>query len=153
MKGGSHFTNEDAEEIGNQPGLTQDLSGCLTQCSSSYTGPACSSGITEKTASPSRAIAHLRAGRSQRAMALTSGRVRSGGWCQLHMVSAEKRMNPQAAMHRGSAHGFRVFLAVPDGSAAGGVQAERFLPSLVYCRHRPGGALTPVLRERMASVT
>ena len=41
-------------------------------------------------------------------------------------------MNLQAVMHRGSALGFRVFLAVPDGITAGGVQVEHLLPSLVY---------------------
>lgn len=39
-------------------------------------------------------------------------------------------------MLRGSAHGFRVFLGVPDGSAAGGVPVEHFSP-------QPGVLPTP----------
>ena len=44
--------------------------------------------------------------------------------------------------HRGSAHNFRVFVRVRDGSIACGLQVKRFLPSLVYCKHLQGNMLT-----------
>lgn len=55
-----------------------------------------------------------------------------------------RKIHEAAGSHmlRGSAHGFRVFLGVPDGSAAGGVPVKHFLPSLVYCRLLPGSTQT-----------
>lgn len=51
-----------------------------------------------------------------------------------------RKLHEAAGSHmlRGSAHGFRVSLGVPDGSAAGGVPVKR----LVYCRLLPGSPRT-----------
>ena len=60
-----------------------------------------------------------------------------------------RKMREPAGSHmrHGSAHSFRVFLGVPGGSTAGGVQVKRFLPSLVYCKVLPGSTLSHLQLE------